>query len=452
MTVDGATDPELILLADADRRAQHYAAGIQGRRVFPDAAAIAALEQFDEALPLVGAPAVETLRLLDEVGSPATVASNGPRYFGFVTGATLPVAAAADRLVLAWDQGALMHLTSPAAARIEAQAAQWLLDVLDLPRESGVGFTTSATAGTLIALAAARRAILRRAGWDVDEVGTAGAPRVRIVTSELVHVVVKKAVRVLGFGLGNVEFVPVDQFGRLNVEQLPELDENTIVVLQAGEVNTGDFDPFVPVIAAARKAGAWVHVDGAFGLWARASSRRELTEGVDGADSWTTDGHKWLNTPYDSAMVIVRDRDALAGAMNSDAAYSSASADSQKNLTLEFSRRARGVAIWAALRTLGSDGVRTLVDSTSDLAQAIASGLREEGFDVLNRVVINQVLARGATEEETARVVHAVQDSGEYWFGGSVWQQQAAFRVSVSSWRTTEADARGLVRAISRAR
>ncbi len=452
MTDIDAARSELDLLEEADRRARLYTDGIPGRRVFPDAEALAALDRFDEKLPERGRTDLDTLRLLDEAGSPATGASNGPRYFGFVVGATLPVAAAADRLVLAWDQGALMHVASPVAARVEAQAARWLLEILDLPAESGVGFTTSATAGTLIALAAARRRLLARAGWALDEQGTAGAPAIRIVTSAQIHVVVKKAIRILGFGLGNVEFLPVDAFGRLDATQLPALDPRTIVILQAGEVNTGEFDPFGPVVRAAQASGAWVHVDGAFGLWARASSRRSLTDGVEGADSWTTDGHKWLNTPYDSAMVIVRDREALAGAMNSDAAYSIASGDAQKNLTLEFSRRARGVAVWAALRSLGRDGVRELIDRTSDLAVLAADGLRANGFEVLNRVVINQVLVRGRTDAETAQVLRAVQESGEFWFGPSSWEGRPAFRISVSSWRTQEADVRALVRAISAAR
>lgn len=437
---------ELDLMKDADRRARAYTAGIGGRPVFPVAEALGNLVAFDEPLPDRGREAVETLGLLDEYGSPATVETNGGRYFGFVTGAALPAAAAAERLVLAWDNAGLAHVTSPTAAKVEGIAARWVLDVLGLPRAAGIGFTTSAGAGTLIALASARRALLQRHGWDVDEHGLTGAPVIRVVASELAHVVVTKALRVLGFGTAQVLLAPTDVFGRVDPARLPPVDDMTIVVLQAGEVNTGEFDPFAELIPAARAAGAWVHVDGAFGLWARASARhRHLTDGVDAADSWTVDGHKWLNTPYDSAMVILADRGQLADTMTSDAAYSSTSADSQKNLTLEFSRRPRGIAIWAALRTLGRDGVADLVERTTAMASDVSRGLEASGYTVLNRVVINQIIARADTPEQTARIVAAAQASGRTWFGTSVWRGEAVMRISVSSWRTTPADIEDLL-------
>ncbi|GAA0292110.1 pyridoxal-dependent decarboxylase [Kineococcus aurantiacus] len=433
------------LLLEADLRARAYTAGIGKRPVFPTAESLAGLSAFDEPLPQRGHDPHSTLRLLDEHGTPATVESNGARYFGFVVGASLPAAAAADRLVLAWDNGALGHITSPATAAVERVAAQWLLEILDLPRHSAVGFTTSATAGTLIALATARRSLLSRLGWDLDRRGLAGAPRIRVVVTELAHVVVLKALRVLGFGQDDLVLAPVDEHGRVDAARLPEVDATTLLLLQAGEVNTGESDPFRDVIPAAKAAGAWVHVDGAFGLWARASALHELTAGVEEADSWTVDGHKWLNTPYDSAMVVVRDRDALAATMNSDAAYSTTSADSQKNLTLEFSRRARGVVVWAALRSLGRDGVAELVESTSAMATRLADGLRASGYTVLNRVVLNQVIARADTPQETARIVAAAQASGRTWFGSTVWRGQPAMRLSVSSWRTRPGDVDDLV-------
>lgn len=432
---------ELLLMEDADRRARAYTAGIGTRPVFPTADALGNLVAFDEPLPDRGRDAVETLGLLDEYGTPATVETNGGRYFGFVTGAALPAAAAAERLVLAWDNAGLAHVTSPTAAKVEAVAARWVLDVIELPGAAGVGFTTSAGAGTLIALASARRALLKRHGWDVDEHGLTGAPVIRVVASELSHVVVTKALRVLGFGTAHVLLAPTDAFGRVDPARLPPVDDKTIVVLQAGEVNTGEFDPFTEIIPAARAAGAWVHVDGAFGLWARASARhRHLTDGVDAADSWTVDGHKWLNTPYDSAMVILADRGHLADTMTSDAAYSSTSADSQKNLTLEFSRRPRGIAIWAALRTLGRDGVADLVERTTEMAADVSRGLQASGYTVLSRGVINQIIVRADTPEQTARIVAAAQASGRTWFGTSVWRGQTVMRISVSSWRTTSAD------------
>ncbi len=443
---------EMELMAEADERARDYLAGIERRPPFPNQAARDGLAVFSEALPDHGRDAAETLRLLDSHGSPATTASNGPRYFGFVIGAALPAAAAAERLMLAWDQCASSYDNSPVAATIEKIAARWLLDVLDLPRESAVGFGTSATACTLTCLSAARRVLLARQGWDFDRDGLLGAPEIKVVVSETVHITVRKALRLLGFGTARLIVAPTDPHGRIDVGRLPPLDDRTILCLQAGEVNTGEFDPFMPLIDAARKADAWVHVDGAFGLWARASSRRALTEGVERADSWTTDGHKWLNTPYDGAVAICRDADALAQAMNADAVYAAASADSQKNLTLEFSRRARGIPIWAALRTLGRAGVAELVDRHCDEAGWLAARLREGGFDVLNRVVLNQVLVRCGDDERTAQVRQTVLDTGAGWFGNTVWQGRPAFRISLSSWRTRHEDVIRLADALAAAR
>ncbi|KVO96639.1 pyridoxal-dependent decarboxylase [Burkholderia ubonensis] len=436
---------ELALLADADRRAHAYLTSVDTRRVFPDAAALANLAAFDEPLPERGKPADDVLRLLDGAGSPATVASNGPNYFGFVIGAALPAAAAAERLMLAWDQCASSFDNSPVAATIERQAARWVVDALDLPRDSAVGFGTSATACTLVAIAAARRALLARKGWDFEGDGLIGAPEVKVVISALAHITVKKALRVLGFGMKRIVVAPVDAHGRIDPDRLPPLDDMTIFCMQAGEVNTGEFDPFAVLIPRAKAAGAWVHVDGAFGLWARASSKAALTDGIDGADSWTTDGHKWLNTPYDGAMVICRDADALAVAMNAAAAYSSAERDAQMNLNLEFSRRARGIPIWAALRALGRDGVAAMIDRHCALASRVATGLRAAGYEVLSRVVLNQVLVRAATDAQTVAIREAAQASGEVWFGPTVWQGRPAFRISVSSWRTEEAHVDRLV-------
>ncbi len=444
---------ELALIADADRRAARYIASVDTRRVFPDAAAIDALARFTEALPDHGHDPSETLALLDDIGSPATVVSNGPNYYGFVIGASLPSAAAAERLMLAWDQCASSFVNSPIAATLEQVAAGWVLEALDLPRESAVGFGTSATACTTGCLTAARRMLLARQGWDFDARGLIGAPEVKVIVSDVVHVTIKKALRLLGFGLDRLIVAPSDEHGRIDPARLPPIDAMTILCLQAGEVNTGEFDPFDQLIPQAKAAGAWVHVDGAFGLWARASTTAQhLTAGVELADSWTTDGHKWLNTPYDGAMAICRDADALARAMNSDAVYATAAADAQKNLTLEFSRRARGVPIWAALRSLGRAGVAAMIDRHIRQAQRLADGLRAAGFDVVNRVVLNQVLVRGATDEATGAIRAAVEATGEAWFGGTVWRGRPAFRLSVSSWRTRDEDIDDLVALLIRAR
>lgn len=428
---------EAALIAEADALAQRWLTGIGTRPVFPPAAAIEAVAALDAPLAETGIPARETLRVLDEIAGAATVASNDPRYFGFVVGSSLPVAAAADRLALAWDQCASSFDNSPAVHLIERHARRLVLDALDLPREAGIGFSTSATAGTIAAVSTARRVLLARQGWDFDRQGLAGAPAVRVVISELAHVTVLKGLRLLGFGLDHVVRAPVDDHGRIRPETLPALDASTILILQAGEVNTGEFDPFAELIPAAHAAGAWVHVDGAFGLWARASrTHRHLTEGIEQADSWTTDAHKWLNVPYDSAMHIVREATHLSEAMNADAVYFMAAADAQRNLTLEFSRKARGVSVWAALRTLGREGVEAMVDRHIALAQHAAQGLREAGYTVVNRVVLNQVLIRADSPAETVRVREAVTGGGAAWFSATTWQGQPALRLSVSSWRT----------------
>jgi glutamate/tyrosine decarboxylase-like PLP-dependent enzyme len=440
---------ELSLLTEADDRARRYIESIPVRRVFPDQAGLQALAAFNEPLPVSGYAPENVLRMLDDIGSPGTVASNGPRYFGFVIGASLPAAAAAERLMLAWDQCASSFDNSPVAATLERVAAGWVLDVLDLPRESAVGFGTSATACTLSCLAAARRSLLARKGWDFDNDGLTGAPEVKVVVSELVHITVKKALRLLGFGMNKILFAPVNERGQVDPDRLPPLDDMTILCLQAGEVNTGEFDPFDVLIPKAKAAGAWVHVDAAFGMWARASSHAELTKGIEAADSWTTDAHKTLNTPYDCAMAICRDSEALAAAMNSDAVYLSGARDAQKNLTLEFSRRARGIPVWAALRSLGREGVASMVDQFCTLARRIADGLEREGFEILNRVTLNQILVRAHTDELTVAAREAVQASGEAWFGATVWQGRPAFRISVSSWRTTEREADALVQLLT---
>ncbi len=432
-------DAELTLLADADARAAKYLKSVDDRPAFPSPQSISGLDALAGALPQSPSDPKQTLALLDAIGGPGTTTSNGPNYFGFVIGASLPAAAAAERLAAAWDQCASSHINSPTMAVIEKTAGAWLLEVLDLPKQSGVGFGTSATACGLSCLAIARTGLLDALGWDVSAKGLAGAPEISVVVPASVHITVKKALRLLGFGMDRIVYAPVDENGRVIPEQLPPMNERTLLCLQAGEVNTGEFDPFTDIIPKAKAAGAWVHVDGAFGLWARASRNyNHLTNGIELADSWTTDGHKWLNTPYDSAVAICRDKTLMARTLNADAVYAQSEDDAQKNLTLEFSRRARGLGFWAALHSLGRDGVEELVDRYCNLATRLAAGCAEIGVPVCNRVVLNQVLCALDNEEKTKRFVSAVQASGKVWFGPTVWQGKAAFRLSVSSWRTTE--------------
>jgi aromatic-L-amino-acid decarboxylase len=441
------------LLTDAHNRALTYISEAPKRRVFPADRALDGLAAFDEHLPDAGTDAADTLALLDKVGSPATVISNGPNYYGFVVGGTLPVAQAADWLASAWDQSATVSLSGPAAHAIETVAGRWILDVLDLPRDAITNFGTTSGASAVACLAAARGRLLARAGWNVERDGLNGAPQLRVIVSERIHVTVIKALRLLGFGQNQLVRAPVDSSGRIDPELLPEMDSRTILCLQAGEVNTGEFDPFDLLIPRAKAAGAWVHVDGAFGLWARATrARKHLTEGIEGADSWTVDGHKWLNTPYDGAVAICRDGEALYAAMNADASYAPSNIDAPANKGLEFSRRARGIPIWAVLRTLGRKGIDDMMSRHCELAGRLASELRADGFEILNSVALNQVLARLDNDDKTRALIEAAVSSGKVWFGPTNWDGRAAFRISVTNWQTREEHIRELVKVLKTAK
>ena len=440
------------LMEDAAARAIGYLDDVRVRRVFPDADAVEALSRFDEALPDGPTDPHEVLALLDEVGSPATVASAGGRYFGFVIGGALPATMAATWLAAAWDQCASLRPLSPVAQRLEAVSRRWLLDALGLPAGSAMGFTTGATTANFTCLAAARHAILERHGWNVEERGLFGAPEIRVVVGDEVHASVLKALGMVGLGRERVERVPVDGQGRTRAEALPSLDGDTIVCLQAGNVNTGAFDPADAICRAAREAGAWVHVDGAFGLWALASpTKRELASGITKADSWAADAHKWLNVPYDSGLAICRHPDALRAAMTIVAPYLLPTAEPEPNHYVpEMSRRARGIEIWAALRALGRTGVAEIVDRNCRQARMFADALRAAGCEILNDVVLNQVLVSFGDAETTNRVITRVQDEGTMWAGGTVWQDRTAMRISVSSWATTDEDVERCVERIVR--
>jgi glutamate/tyrosine decarboxylase-like PLP-dependent enzyme len=430
------------LLRDAANRAATYLEGIDSRGVAPTPDAISALARFERDLPEHPLDPSAILRELDETGSPATSTSAGGRYFGFVIGATLPAALAANMLATAWDQNAGLVVISPTTAKLETIALRWLLDALHLPATSAAGFVTGATMANFTCLAAARHALLERAGWNVEEQGLFGAPTLTVVVGDEVHVTLLKALAMLGLGRARVTRVPADAQGRMRADLLPPLDNRTILCLQAGNVNTGDCDPMAELISSARAAGAWVHVDGAFGLWAAAAPKRAaLVAGVENADSWALDAHKWLNVPYDSGVAICRDRDALRGATAVSAAYLVQGAEREPcEYTPELSRRARGVDVWAAMSSLGRSGIAELIERNCLQASRFAEGLRAAGYEILSDVVLNQVLVSFGDDETTRRVIAALQADGTCWCGGTVWHGRTAMRISVSSWATTDQD------------
>jgi len=390
--------------------------------------------------------------MLDDIGSPATVATAGGRYFGFVIGGSLPAALVANWLAGAWDQNAAMQVMSPVAAKLEEIVLEWMVDLLGLPSGSGAGFVTGTTMANFSALAAARTALLKRAGWDVEEDGLFGAPPIHVVVGDEVHVSVLKALSMLGLGRSRVTRVPVDAQGRMRPEALPPLDDHTVVCVQAGNVNTGAFDPAGEICARVHEAGSWVHVDGAFGLWAAVSPQyAPLLAGAGAADSWAIDCHKWLNVPYDSGVAVVRTPEYLHTAMTLSAAYLTPGDGREPwHYAPEGSRRARGVELWAAIRSLGRSGLREMIERNCRQAKEFAERLREAGFAILNDVVLNQVLVSFGRAEDTRRVITEVQNDGTCWCGGTQWHGHAAMRISVSSWATTDEDVERSVAAMIR--
>ena len=442
------------LLESAAQRAISYLETLPKRAVAPTAEALARLPELDTSLQDDGSDPQEVLRLLDEVVSPATVAMAGPRFFGFVIGGAQPATLAANWLAGAWDQNSALHRVAPATALLERIALDWLLELFGLPRDCGGGFVTGATMANFTALAAARHALLRRAGWNVEAEGLFGAPPITVVVGEEAHPTLFKSIGLLGLGRERLLRVPVDGQGRMRADRLPELSTPAIVCTQAGNVNTGAFDPIGEICRRVASGNVWVHVDGAFGLWAAASPRlAQLAEGLGEADSWATDAHKWLNVPYDCGIALVRDAYALRGAMAITAEYLPTQSDERNpsDYTPELSRRARGVEVWAALRTLGRKGVAELVEGACGHARRFAEGLTEAGFQVINDVVLNQVLVSFGEPGLTERVIAELQRDGTCWCGGTAWQGRAAMRISVSSWATTAEDVELSLEAMRRA-
>jgi glutamate/tyrosine decarboxylase-like PLP-dependent enzyme len=445
------------------RTAEHVAAyreAASETRVFPDVDVDAVRSALGGRLPDGPSPADRVVDQLVAAVEPAMVATTGPRYFGFVIGGALDAATAADVLAVGWDQPAYNYLSSPSAAIAEEVAGTWLVDLFGLAIEVSFGFVTGAQGANTVCLAAARHKVLADAEWDVEHDGLLGGPAVRVVASEERHATIDRSLRLLGLGVGALEPVATDRNGAIDPVELGRVLASkpagpTIVCLQAGNVNTGACDDLVSAVAAAHEHGSWVHVDGAFGLWAAASpTTRSLVAGIETADSWSTDGHKWLNVPYDSGYAFCAHPDAHAAAMAYTAAYltgrSPEAVRTPGDYVLESSRRARGFATWAALRQLGRSGVAELVDRCCTLARRFASQLEAvDGIAVRNDVVLNQVLVRfGEDDATTDRVIEAVQRSGECWMGSTTWHGERLMRISVSSWRTTEADVDRSVRAI----
>ena len=438
------------LLEEAHQYAQLYLESLASRRVVPEGTSLESLRDLDGGLPEGGQNPSPVLERLIRVGDRTSLASSGPRFFGFVTGGVLPVAQAASVLTSAWDQNASMFVHSPLGAKTEEVAIRWCLEALRLPAQSEGVLTTGATMANFTCLAAARHAVLRRVGWDVEGDGLFGAPPITVIVGEEAHVTLYKSLSMLGLGGSRVVKVPVDGQGRMRADCIPEFAGPTIVCLQAGNVNTGAFDPAAEIVVKA--AGAWVHVDGAFGLWDRVREDCSQSDGYELADSWATDAHKWLNVSYDCGIALVKDREALEAAMALSASYlvSSTNRDAMR-IGPESSRRARGIELWAALATLGRQGLREMVERCCELALVFAREMQRLGGRVLNEVTLNQVLVSFGSRERTLEIVRKVQEEGVCWMGSTVWQGETAMRISVSNWSTTKEDVMLSVASIERA-
>jgi glutamate/tyrosine decarboxylase-like PLP-dependent enzyme len=468
------SDRRALLRQTADLAAD-FLAGLDARPVRASATHEELVASMGGELPQRGEPAGEVVDHLATIADPGLIGSAGPRYFGFVIGGSLPSALAADWLTSAWDQNAGLYAIGPSASVAEEIAGAWLIDLFGLPETSSVGFSTGATMATFTALAAGRHRVLERVGWNAEEDGLIGAPDIAVVVGAEAHVTVHVSLQMLGLGRNRVHRVAADEQGRMRPDALRETlaglrDRPVLVCAQSGNVNTGAFDPLPEIVAAVHDLpNAWLHVDGAFGLWAAtAPALRHLTSGLAGADSWTTDAHKWLNVPYDSGIAIVADAAAHHAAMTLGASYYVETAGAERdpyNWVAESSRRARGFTIYAALRELGRDGVAEMIERCCGLALRMADGLRDApGVTILNEVVLNQVLVRfapptgpgnvapdaAAIDSFTREVIAAVQADGTCWLGGTTWHGMAAMRISVSNWSTTEADADVSVAAIRR--
>ena len=441
------------IFEQAKQYAFEYADQAWERHVYPTQEALDNLDRFDSDLPASTGDPGAIIDTLHQYGSPATVSQIAGRYFGFVNGGVIPAALAARWLADFWDQNAPLYVTSPIIAKLESVVEKWLRELFGLPDHTAAGFVSGTSMAIFCGLAAARWRLYQRLGWDVNAKGLTGAPKIRIIAGRSVHSADKKAIALLGFGLDNIEWVDVDDQGRVIPEKVPPLDDRTILILQAGEVHSGAFDDF-SLCERARAANAWVHIDGAFGLWAAGTQRlSHLTRGIENANSWSVDGHKTLNTPYDSGIILCKDKEALVAALQATGAYIAYGEHRDGMLyTPEMSRRARIVELWAALQYLGKSGIDELVYGLHERAVQLREGLVKEGFHVPNDIVFNQVLVMCNTDQQTERTLKNLQDQRECWCGGSSWFDRVVIRVSVCSWATTEDDIDRTVRAFVRAR
>ncbi len=442
------------LFEQAKQYAFAYIEEVSHRAVFPAAKAVEDLNRFDEPLPESSHSGADTLEMLNAYGAPATVAQTGGRYFGFVNGGVVPTALAARWMADAWDQNPALYVISPVVGKLEQVCENWLRELLELPAGTVAGYVSGSSTATLCGLAAARYELLKRLGWDVNAQGLFGAPPIRVIVSEQAHGSVFKALALLGLGRDRIERVPADDQGRIDASRIPDLDAGSLLILQAGNVNTGAFDAFAEICAPAKKNGAWVHVDGAFGLWVKASqARKALVQDVELADSWSVDGHKTLNTPYDCGIVLCRQRDSLVAAMQASGTYIQYSDNRDGMMHVpEMSRRARAVDLWATIKYLGRRGIEELIDGMCDRAAQFAEQLAAHDFRILNDLVFNQVLVAGDTPSQTRATLANIQASGVCWCGGTEWNNKPAIRISVSSWATTPDDVDRSVKAFCDAR
>jgi glutamate/tyrosine decarboxylase-like PLP-dependent enzyme len=413
------------------------------RNVYPTEEALNNLMYFDELMPIDSSNALNVIQDLNQYGSPATVSQIGGRYFGFVCGSVVPSGLAAKLLGTFWDQNTAMYVLSPIAAKLESVVEQWLKSIFKLPSQTVAGFVSGTSTANLCGLAAARFRLLQNQDWNINQKGFLNAPSIRVIAGKETHSTIIKTIGLLGFGQNNIEFIDTDEQGRIKTELVPELDNRTLLILQAGNVNSGSFDSFSAICQKAKQAGAWVHIDGAFGLWAAAvKSLAQLTNGIEYANSWAVDGHKTLNTPYDSGIVMCNDKEALTNALHTSGGYLVLSNDRDGMFyTPEMSRRSRIFELWATMKYLGTGGIDEMILGFHERAKQFATELSViDGFSIMNDVVFNQVVVNCETDELTSQVIQEIQNERVCWVGGSTWKGRKVIRISVCSWATTEQD------------